>query len=209
MSLAELDTGQRRGVFQVADGTRTRVEPVAGQFVDQGLDPGPNRRSRSELRGIPPLPMGDAGAREGGDGVGSRGLREELHRVPGEVVIVGGERPVADVGDDVGAGRAAATATKRERLMGLDEPGLEEVVDVPSHGRATRAQEPGQRRGRDGAVLADRPQDPLAGAGFAHGSYVGAATGPTGPSQRINHTLMLGNCGGLVQRGPPAVSLPT
>ena len=72
--------------------------------------------------------------------------------------------------------------------MGLDQPGVGEIVDMPTYGGVGQPEPLGEERGGDGPPLTDRPQHPLARARLAHG--IRRRLGRS----RINHTSMLGNC---------------
>ena len=88
---------------------------------------------------------------------------EEAQRLGGEVVVVGLERLVAGLADDVGPGRAtpAAVAARRPRGCSM-RPSSTRLSRWRRTAAAVSPKLVGERGGGDGPALADRLQDPVA-----------------------------------------------
>ena len=128
-------------------------EAVAGEGADQGVRAGGRSGARGrELGGIPVLERGDAPLGEPAHGIVARLVGEEAQRLRGEVVVVGLERLVAGVADDVGPRGATASAVAGGGLAARSmRPSVLEVLEVAADGRGGEPQVLGQRAGGDRA----------------------------------------------------------
>ena len=150
--LAELHAGETAG----ADGAGRGGEAVLGHRLDEEIGPGHDVVARGgEARGIPALEAADPFVGEGRDGLGSTVRGEVAQGLDGELVVVGRERPVAPLGDDVGAGRAAPPAgvsrgVRRAGVVLLDGAVLGEGVEVPADRCGRQTEEPADLGGGDG-----------------------------------------------------------
>lgn len=165
VTLTQLYAGERTCAVGFADRTCRRSKAVARERGDERLDPSGSVSARgSQLTGIPGLESTDARLGESPHRLGAGLGRQEPQGLGREVVVVGLECLVADLTEDVGPRGTTATPSARGRggLALLDEAGLDQVVEVASHGGDGQVQIVGHRRGGHRAVLADGLEDPVA-----------------------------------------------
>ena len=121
------------------DGAGRGGETVARQRGDEGVDPGGGvGPGGGQLDGIPLLERADAGLGEATDRVVAGLGGQEAQRLGREVVVVGLERLVAALAEDVGSGRGARGRGRVDggHLALVDEPGVGEVLEVAPDRRA-------------------------------------------------------------------------
>jgi hypothetical protein len=166
MSLAQLDTGQRRAR---SDGSGGRGETVAGQRRRQCVRARRDVIARgSELPDIARFKVGIPFAGELAHGIGAGLFGKKTQRRGGHVVVVAVHTQVTSLGQDVCPGRPAPTApgpgpASDRRLALLDGTLLAEHVKVTADRCRRQAQTRGQRGRGDRAVLGDRLPDPVSG----------------------------------------------
>jgi hypothetical protein len=158
--LAQLHPGQRTG----ADRPCGSGETVFGHRLDEDVGPSSRILSRGGEAGrIPRFQAGESLPGEGGDRLRSPGLGEEAQGVAGQALVVGPEGAVAAVGQDVGPGRSAATASAfGTGFVLFDGALLGERVQVAPHGGGSQVQQPPNLRRGDRAVLGHGSQDAFA-----------------------------------------------
>ena len=157
VALAELDAGQAART----DGSGGGGEAVLAERLDEGGGACGRVGARvGEPNGIPLLERRDAAAREVGDGPRAGGGLEEAQHLDGERVVVGLEGAVSGVGDDVGAGRAAAAAAGGRGHVLLDGALLDEHVEVAADGGGGQVEVATQLGSGDRAVRGDHVQHP-------------------------------------------------
>lgn len=160
VALAQLDAGQS----VVADGADRGRVPVAAQGAHEGLRP-LGRMGSGGLHHVDValLETGRAGAGEGVDGVVSRAVAQEAHRLDRHVVVVGGQLLVPGLGNDPLACWSSPAALAGGALPGLDGTLGRELVEMAAHAGRGQAQVVSEAGGRDRPPLADRREDPVAG----------------------------------------------
>ncbi len=99
-------------------------------------------------------------------------LGEVAQHLDGERVVVGLERGVAGVGDDVGPGGAPASPSTGGGLVRGDGALLDEDVEVAAHRGGRQVEVATELGGRDRAVGGDVLEHPRARAGLEVGDAV-------------------------------------
>lgn len=158
VALAELDAGERAG----SDGTGRGGIPVLGHRLDEGRGASAEVVSIPQPGGVAGLEPGHPLTGERGDRLGPTRLLEVAEGLRGEALVVGRERGVTPLGDDVGAGRTPPpTGVRRGRVVRSDGRLLDERVEVATHGGGGQPQQATDLGRRDWSAFGHGGQDAL------------------------------------------------
>ncbi len=162
VTLAELDAGEPAGADRPGGGG----EAVLGQGLDEEVGPGDDvvagrRRGASAYRPSRPPTRSLA---KSATAAGPACACEVAQRLDRELVVVGRERAVAALGDDVGAGGAtpAAGVSRTTRVVLVDGAVVGQGVEVAADGRGGQPEEPADLGRAHRSVLGHGGQDALA-----------------------------------------------
>lgn len=158
MMLAKLFTDRRR--------QRRGDISVLGERGSQGLGRRGSGSPIGDVVAVAILDGSNARLGKSGDRIGSCGLRQELERGVGEIVVRGVEGRAPGIGEREDSSRTSPSARSVNALLsGLDVPRGEQDVQVAADARRGQAEAGRQLGGRGRAVLQDRALDALPGRG--------------------------------------------